>query len=131
MKKGFMVIAAAVVLIAGAAFIQTGFHKRTDVGLVGYSISEDGSTLTMQTGVFSSMGYIRDIKTVRDGDKLYCSFYNAFGGLNSKIGAKNVFTLQLDSGCKEIYFDRSQAEHELVLQKDGDTSQWAYAYETK
>lgn len=129
MKKGLAVIAVMAVLAVGGLFVYTGFCTRTDVGLTGYSVSEDGSAITMRTGVFSSMGYIRAIKAVPSGNALYCSFYCTFGGLNSRIGAKNVFEVALDDTCEEIYFDRAQAGNQLVLYKEETTGEWASTYD--
>lgn len=70
------------------------------------------------------MGYIRDIKTECNGDAVYCSFYTAFGGLNSNIGAKSKFEINLDDTSTKIYFDRCEAGSVLVLQKDEATNTW-------
>lgn len=131
MKKGLAVIAVMVVLVVGGLFIYTGFCTRTDVGLIGYSVSEDSSTLTMQTGVFTSMGYTRAVKTRQEGNAVYCSFYSAFGGLNSSIGARNTFQIALDDTCQEIYFDRGQAGPYLVLYKEESTGEWVSTYDMR
>ena len=60
-KKIFLTIAVIVVLML-LMFICTGFRKRTDVGLFDYSVSEDGSEISLEIQVSSSMGYIRGFK---------------------------------------------------------------------
>lgn len=70
------------------------------------------------------MGYIRAIKTEKVNDAIYCSFYCAFGGLNSNIGAKSRFEIKLDEYSAKIYFDRGKEADELVLEKDATTNLW-------
>ncbi len=105
-------------------FVGSGFSRRTDVVLTGFSISEDGSVMTLEAGPAGSMGYIRDMTAKRSGSAVYCSFYTAFGGPNSRIGAEDQFELEVDDSCTEIYFDRGEGEAALVLQKDKVTDGW-------
>ena len=56
-KRRILIIIAILVAVFLSFMIGTGFTKRTDVALGGYSVSEDGKTLTFQAGVTSSMGY--------------------------------------------------------------------------
>ena len=117
-------IAVLIVITAGVLFVGSGFSKRTDVCLVNYTASEDGSVVTMQTALAGSMGYIRAINTKWQDDAAYCSFYTAFGGLNSSIGAKNEFTLKLDDSVSKIYFDRGKEDEMLVLQRSNADGVW-------
>ena len=48
-------------------FVGSGFSRRTDVVLTGFSISEDGSVMTLEAGPAGSMGYIRDMTAKRSG----------------------------------------------------------------
>lgn len=61
MKKGIVILSAAIVLII-SFLIGTGFMERTDVVLADYSVSEDGTKLILETAVPTSMGYIRGFK---------------------------------------------------------------------
>lgn len=92
--------------------------------LYSYSVSANGSEITVSTILQDSMGYIRDIAVEKDGDKIYAIFYTTFGGLNSKIGAKNEFDIEVNPSCKEIYFYRGEAGYDLVLQKDESINEW-------
>lgn len=125
LKRFFILFAAVIILAVGVFFITNGFRKRTDVFLQTYFISEDSSTIIIQTSLSGSMGYIRGMETQRDGDSIYCSFYSTFGGLNSGIGSKNRFDIKLDEASSKIYFDRGTAGDTLVLQKDEATGAWA------
>lgn len=47
-KRRILIIIAILVAVFLSFMIGTGFTKRTDVALGGYSVSEDGKTLTFQ-----------------------------------------------------------------------------------
>ena len=122
MKK-FLWVLCAVLLVLALLFVYSGFGRRTDVYVAEVVPSVDGKTLTMHTGIWSSMGYTRAVRTKQVGDTLQCTFYTAFGGLNSKIGAQNVFTVPVE-GCNSIAFFRGDGQWDIVLQKDPATGEW-------
>lgn len=122
MKK-FLWVLCSVLLVLALLFVYSGFGRRTDVYVGEIVLSEDGKTLTMHTGIWSSMGYTRAIRTKQVGDTLQCTFYTAFGGLNSKIGARNVFDVPVE-GCTRIAFSRGEDDWQTVLQKDPATGGW-------
>ena len=123
-KKIFLTIAVIVVLML-LMFICTGFRKRTDVILFDYSVSEDGSEISLEIQVSSSMGYIRGFKDKGGGVKPhYLTFYSTFGGLNSSFGSINEIELELSRDNTEIYFNRPGGGYELVLMKDIATDEW-------
>lgn len=123
-KKIFLTIAVIVVLML-LMFICTGFRKRTDVVLFDYSVSEDGSAISLEIQVSSSMGYIRGFKDKGGGVKPhYLTFYSTFGGLNSSFGSINEIELELSRDNTEIYFNRPGGGYELVLKKDIATDEW-------
>lgn len=125
MKKKIAVALILLFIVIGFLFLSTG-GKRTDIMLMDYSISEDSKTLTMNIAVASSMGYVRTLKVRQDGDKKYITFYNTYG-INSSIGARNRFQVELNPSCKEIYFDRGDKGYKLVLQKEEKTNEWQLA----
>lgn len=126
MKRKRLALAAALLLgLAAALFVGSGYITRDDVVLHDYSLSEDGTELTLSAGLSGSMGYIRGFRAARDGDgDLRLSFYSAFGGFNSSLGARSEFSLALEEGDREIYFSRPDGGYELILLKDGQTGQW-------
>lgn len=89
-----------------------------------FSVSEDNSVITVKTALSGSMGYIRKIEAERVNGAIHCSFYSTFGGLNSGIGSKNRFEIQLDDSSDKIYFDRGKGTESLVLEKDAATNAW-------
>lgn len=125
--KKTIIISVVVILVALAAmyFIGTGFQKASGQVLVGYSVSEDGTEMTLHVGSAESIGYIRGFKDKGGGVKPhYLTFYYTFGGINSSFGAKNTFTLELAPEDTEIYFNRPDRGYELVLVKDEETGEW-------
>ncbi|MDR7855887.1 hypothetical protein [Tissierella sp.] len=124
MKKKSIIILVFVILVAVAWIIGSGFIKRKNVYLVDYSLSEDGSEITLQVGVAGSMGYVRDfLNDTNETEIMEMQFYSAFGGFNSSIGAKNEFVILLNSECREIYFYHNDG-FDLVLQKNQNTGEW-------
>lgn len=120
-------LVAAAILLAEAMFTGSGFDKRTDVYVRDYTVApgeQGGSVLTVETELAGSMGYIRAASAQADGDALYVSFYTAFGGLNSSLGAQSTFELPLEPGCRAVYFDRGEGNYALVLQKEEGSEHW-------
>ena len=112
-------------LLGLLVFIGSGFNPRGDVYLADYSVSDDGGQITMQVAVASSVGYTRGFRSEQGGFNEYVTFYSAFGGLNSKLGAKSTFVLDIDAvNCDEIYFYHGNGGYKLVLQKDTLTGHW-------
>lgn len=124
MKKKIIIISVLAILVAVAWIIGSGFIKRADVSLVDYSVSENGSEITLQVSVASSMGYVRGfLNNSKEVEVMEMEFYSAFGGLNGSIGAKNEFVTLLNPECHEIYFYHNDG-FDLVLQKNQDTGEW-------
>ena len=129
MKKILPIVLAFLIgAAAGMLFITPGFQKRTDVYLQKFSVSDDGSVITMQMFTVGSMGYIRAMETKQIGDEIHCSFYSCFGGLNSSIGSEYRFDIQPDDSAERIYFDLGTSPDVLVLERDPDTGVWAAVY---
>ena len=121
-----VILIIAIIVVAVASFlIGTGFIKRTDVVLYDYIVAEDESEIILDVQVSSSMGHIRGFKDNGGGIKPhYLTFYSTFGGLNSSLGAKNSFILEMDDDDTEIYFSRPNGGYELVLIKNVDNGKW-------
>lgn len=109
------VVVAAFLLIAYMIF--PGFCKNTTVFLSGFTVSDDGSEMTVTVGVASSVGAVRKVELRRHGsDMAELIFYSAFGGLNGKLGAKGEFTISLD-GITELSIRRADGRTEKTLVK--------------
>ena len=122
MKKKVFVAIATVLALVVIYFVGSGFMKNTSAIINDYRVSADGKEITLNIGVASSMGYIRDVKVHQQyGGKLYLDCYSAFGGLNGSIGAKESFTFELndDTTILAIYRNSNAYEEVLVKAEDG------------
>ena len=128
MKKTLLIILIIIVLVVITLFIYSGFRKRNDAVINNYLVSDDRKTMKLSVEVASSIGYVRDIDVVYIGNRMYISFYSTFG-LNSSIGAKSEFEINLDEMCTtDIYLLRENSEYRLVLTKDKSTEMWEKVY---
>ena len=124
-KKVVIIIGILVITIIGIIFLATG-KARTDVFLKDYEVSSDGKTITLKVGVSSSAGYVRTMKRTSGSMNYYLTFYSTFG-INSKLGAKDTFEIQIDSNVDEIYFYTGNKGYKKVLQKEELTDKWVSA----
>ena len=126
MKNRVKIVVISVFLIIFIAvltyFLIVG-SVRTDVYLGGFELSPDGKKMTLKVGVSSSAGYIRKMKITSGSMNHYYTFYSTFG-INSKIGAKNNFEIDIDENVDEIYFYTGNKGYKLVLIKSEDTGEW-------
>ena len=60
-----------------------------------FCFDEKCNQMTIKVGVSSSAGYIRKMKRTSGSMNGYYTFYSTFG-INSKLGAKDTFEIQLD-----------------------------------
>ena len=120
MKKILIPIAAVLVVILLAVFVGSGF-TRISVGVQDYTVSEDGSEMTLTLFVPSSIGFIRKAEVYQQqGGRLYLDCYAAFGGPNGSIGAKSEFTVPLQADTEVIAIRQGSADcYREVLKKDG------------
>ena len=123
MKRKILVgIDILIIILIGGFILLTG-RARTDVVLGGYDLSADGKTMTLKVGVSSSAGYIRKMKRTSGSMNYYLTFYSTFG-INSKLGAKDTFDIEIDENVDEIYFYTGNKGYKLVLIKDSVTQEW-------
>ena len=115
-KKILIGIIVLVIILIGSFIFLTG-GARTDVFLGDYALSADGKTMTLKVGVSSSAGYIRKMKRTSGSMNYYLTFYSTFG-INSKLGAKDTFEIELDDNVDEIYFYTGNKGYKLVLVKN-------------
>ncbi len=131
-KRILVSLVVIIVALCAIYFIGTGFQEASNEVLVDYTVSEDGTELTFLVGSMESIGYVRGFQDKGGGVKPhYLTFYRTFGGINSSLGAKNIFTLELSPEDTEIYFNRPGGGFELVLIKDENTGEWNRAGEEK
>ena len=127
MKKPIRItiIALAVVIALTAIYLfAPGITKMGNVYVADFSVSEDGSEMTITVGVSTSIGYVRKVSVHQQhGGKLYLDCHSAFGGINGSWGAKNEYTIQLDEDTEMIALYRSPNCYDPVLEK-GANGEW-------
>ena len=61
MKKVMIISAVVIVALIGTYLIGTGFLKESEAYISDYTVSADGSEITIDVGVASSIGYVRKV----------------------------------------------------------------------
>lgn len=122
MKKKIIIGSVIVVFLTSLLFLLTG-RARTDVYLKDFELSLDGKTMTIKVGVSSSSGYVRKIKQTSGSSNGYYTFYSTYG-INSKIGAKDTFEIEINEDTDEIYFYTGNKGYKIVLAKHKVTDEW-------
>lgn len=122
-KKKLIIISFIIlVIILIGLFLAMG-SSRTDVYLKDFEVSSDGKIMTLKVGVTSSSGYVRKMKRTSGSTNHYYTFYSTFG-INSKLGSKDTFKIELDEDMDEIYFYTGDKGYKLVLTKHKVTGEW-------
>ena len=119
-KMKILVAAAAVLIVLAVCFLILG-GKRDDVVIEDFSVSADGSEMTVHAGVFSSAGYLRKINVSYDDHAVLVDFYSTFG-INNPVGAEDTFVIPLKPDSENILFNRGN-DYYAAFAKDED-GQW-------
>ena len=120
-KKAVVLVLAILIALTAVYLIVPGFSKQGSAYIADYSVSEDGTEMTITVGVSSSIGYIRKVaEHQQHGGKLYLDCYSAFGGINGSWGAKSEYTIQIDEDTEMIALYRSADCYDPVLEKDAN-----------
>lgn len=109
-----------VILTAAMGFLCLG-GRRDDVMIEDFSVSADGSEMTVHAGVFSSAGYLRKINVSYDDHAVMVDFYSTFG-INNSAGAKNEFVIPLKPDSENILFNRGNNYYAAFAK--GEDGQW-------
>lgn len=117
MKKKALIISIIVIAVILVVLFLASGGSRTDIFLRDFELSQDGKTMTLKVGVSSSAGYIRKMKRTSGSMNYYFTFYSTFG-INSKLGAKNTFEIEIDNNVDEIYFYTGGKGYTKVLEKN-------------
>ena len=119
-KRKVIFVAMTVILTAVMGFLCLG-GKRDDVMIEDFSVSADGSEMTVHAGVFSSAGYLRKINVSYDDHAVMVDFYSTFG-INNSAGAKNEFVIPLKPDSERICFNRGDNYYAAFAK--GEDGQW-------
>ena len=121
LKKKTLLPIAALAAVLCVYVLGSGFMRNGSVFISDFSVSPDGTEMTVTVGVAASAGFVRKaaIRQQEDG-KLYLDFYYAFGGVNGSLGAKQQFTVPLEEDTALVAIHRNSDCYEEVLTKDAD-----------
>lgn len=118
-KMKILVAAAAVLIVLAVCFLILG-GKRDDVMIEDFSVSADGSEMTLKAGIAGSAGYLRKAKVRYDDEHktVLVDFYSTFG-INNPVGAEDTFVIPLKPDSENILFNRGN-DYYAALAKDAD-----------
>lgn len=123
MKKVLLFLGGSILIFVmiAALFLLMG-KPRSDVYLKAFELSEDGNTMILHVGLSSSAGYLRKMEVKQGGENKYITFCST-PGINSKIGAKDNFELDLQPLTADIYFYSGNG-YKKVLEKNEADGMW-------
>ena len=111
-----------VILTAAMGFLCLG-GKRDDVMIEDFSVSVDGSEMTLKAGIAGSAGYLRKVKVRYDDEykTVLVDFYSTFG-INNPVGAEDTFVIPLKPDSENILFNRGDNYYAAFAK--GEDGQW-------
>ena len=115
-----------VILTAAMGFLCLG-GRRDDVMIEDFSVSADGSEMTLKAGIAGSAGYLRKAKVRYDDEykTVLVDFYSTFG-INNPVGAEDTFVIPLKPDSENILFNRGN-NYYAALAKDADGRWYKFA----
>lgn len=115
-----------VILTAAMGFLCLG-GRRDDVIIEDFSVSADGSEMTLKAGIAGSAGYLRKAKVRYDDEykTVLVDFYSTFG-INNPVGAEDTFVIPLKPDSENILFNRGN-DYYAALAKDADGRWYKFA----
>ena len=121
-----LVAAAAVLIVLAVCFLILG-GKRDDVMIEDFSVSADGSEMTLKAGIAGSAGYLRKAQVRYDDEHktVLVDFYSTFG-INNPVGAEDTFVIPLKPDSENILFNRGN-DYYAALAKDADGRWYKFA----
>ena len=119
-------IVMIVILTAAMGFLCLG-GRRDDVMIEDFSVSADGSEMTLKAGIAGSAGYLRKVKVRYDDEykTVLVDFYSTFG-INNPVGAEDTFVIPLKPDSENILFNRGN-DYYAALAKDADGRWYKFA----
>lgn len=111
-----------VILTAAMGFLCLG-GRRDDVMIEDFSVSADGSEMTLKAGIAGSAGYLRKVKVRYDDEykTVLVDFYSTFG-INNPVGAEDTFVIPLKPDSENILFNRGDNYYAAFAKGEG--GQW-------
>ena len=111
-----------VILTEAMGFLCLG-GRRDDVMIEDFSVSADGSEMTLKAGIAGSAGYLRKVKVRYDDEykTVLVDFYSTFG-INNPVGAEDTFVIPLKPDSENILFNRGDNYYAAFAK--GEDGQW-------
>ena len=111
-----------VILTAAMGFLCLG-GRRDDVMIEDFSVSADGSEMTLKAGIAGSAGYLRKVKVRYDDEykTVLVDFYSTFG-INNPVGAEDTFVIPLKPDSENILFNRGDNYYAAFAK--GEDGRW-------
>ena len=119
----YLIILIAIAYLVITSIFGAGFAINPNVNLENFTVSEDGTKMTIDISVNSEAESVRKYNYIPSGDAYYVEFVYTFGIGPLIFGEKEQFTIDLEKDTKGIFFLREN-EYELVLYKDDVTNEW-------
>lgn len=121
-KRKVIFVVMTVILTAVMGFLCLG-GKRDDVMIEDFSVSADGSEMTLKAGIAGSAGYLRKVKVRYDDEykTVLVDFYSTFG-INNPMGAEDTFVIPLKPDSENILFNRGNDYYAAFAK--GEDGQW-------
>lgn len=117
-KRKIWLLIWIIVLLYGIYFVGCGFSTDSDLSFSEYEYSQEKNELILKKiNISSSIGYVRGYRSSQTGEKLFLTFYKCFWGINSSLGAKDSFTVEISPETEEIYLWEGENAH-LFLKKN-------------
>ena len=113
-----------VILTAAMGFLCLG-GKRDDVVIEDFSVSADGSEMTVHAGVVRGAGSLGKLIVSYDDHAVMVDFYSTFG-INNPVGAEDTFVIPLKPDSENILFNRGN-DYYAALAKDADGRWYKFA----
>lgn len=114
--------------------VIVGYNKKNDIILTKYSINDMNNTITLYVTDTTDVGGAREISVKDNGKDKYITFYSTYPFMS--MSAKKSFTIDLNSECENIYFNRGNGDlssktknykgerYGLVLKKNTTLNTW-------
>lgn len=121
-NRKVIIIVMIVILTAAMGFLCLG-GRRDDVMIEDFSVSADGSEMTLKAGIAGSAGYLRKAKVRYDDEykTVLVDFYSTFG-INNPVGAEDTFVIPLKPDSENILFNRGDNYYAAFAK--GEDGQW-------
>lgn len=117
MNKTMIIGTVVLILLAVAVYFMADYNPCPDAYIAGYSVSEDGTDITLDMDTVSSAMYVHKVTVhQQESGKLYLNCYYTVKESDTS------FTIELDEDTETIALYRGENAYEVMLEKDSEGS---------